>query len=125
MFFRTLITLLLLWPFYPLKNGFSEEYAVPHSGSPYLSLDELADNGILHLPTGLKVSFNQMQDAISSSRIIYIGETHDNIEAHRVQLEIIKDLTRRFPGKLSVGMEMFRRSTQADLDLWNQKELSL
>lgn len=125
MLFRTLITLLLLWPFYPLKSGFSEEYAVPHSGSPYLSLDELTNNEILHLPTGLRVSFDQMLDAISSSQVIYIGETHDNIEAHRAQFEIIKDLTRRFPGKLSVGMEMFRRSTQADLDLWNQKELSL
>ena len=91
-FIRTLIIFLLLWPFNPLKSGFSEEYAVPHSGSPYLSLDELANDEILHLPTGLKVSFDQMQDAISSSRVIYIGETHDNIEAHRVQLEVIKDL---------------------------------
>lgn len=123
--FRTLMILVLLWSLYPFNRGFSEEYAVPHSGSPYLSLDELANNEILHLPTGIKVSFDQMQDTISSSRVIYIGETHDNIEAHRVQLEIIKDLTRRFPGKVFVGMEMFRRSTQPDLDLWNQNELSL
>jgi len=122
---RTLLTMLLLWPFYPLKSGFSQEYTVPNSGSPYLSLDELANNEIIHLPTGLKVSFDQMQDAISSSHVIYIGETHDNIEAHRVQLEIIKDLARRFPGKVSVGMEMFRRSTQPDLDLWIQNKLSL
>ena len=123
-FFQTLIIVFLLWSFYPLKSGFSEEYAVPHSGSPYLSLDALAKNEILHLPTGIKVSFDQMQDAISSSRVIYIGETHDNIEAHRVQLDIIKDLTLRFPGKVSVGMEMFRRSTQPELDLWNHNELS-
>ena len=125
MLFRTLITLILLWPFYQVISGFPEEYAVPNFGSPYLSLKELSNNEILHLPTGLKVSFDQMQDAISSSRVIYIGETHDNVEAHRVQLEIIKDLIRRFPGKVSVGMEMFRRSTQPNLDLWNQKELSL
>ena len=102
-----------------------EEYAVPHSGSPYLPLDDLQNNEILHLPTGLKVSFDQMQNVISSSRVIYIGETHDNTEAHRVQLEIIGDLTRRFPEKISVGMEMFRRSAQQDLDRWSKGELSL
>jgi len=123
--FKILIVLFLLSSFYPIKSGFSEEYAVPNSGSPYLSLDKLADNEILHLPTGIKVTFDQMQDAISSSRVIYIGETHDNIEAHQVQFEIIKDLIRRFPGKISVGMEMFRHSTQPDLDLWNQNKLSL
>lgn len=122
---RILMTLLLLWSCYPVQPGLTEEFAVPHSGSPYLSLEELDDDEILHLPTGLKVSFEQMQDAISSSRVIYIGETHDNVEAHRVQLEIIKDLTRRFPGKISVGMEMFRRSSQPDLDRWNQKALAV
>jgi len=105
--------------------AFAEEYAVPNSGSPYLSLDGLKINEILHLPTGLKVSFDQMQNAISSSRVIYIGETHDNIEAHRAQLEIIEDLTRRFPKNISVGMEMFRRSAQQDLDRWNKGDLPL
>jgi uncharacterized iron-regulated protein len=66
-----------------------------------------------------------MQNAISSSRVIYIGETHDNIEAHRAQLEIIEDLTRRFPKNISVGMEMFRRSAQQDLDRWNKGDLPL
>ena len=122
--FRILLTALLIGSFFPSQDGFTEEYAVPHSGSPYLSMDELGDDEILHLPTGLKVSFDQMQDAISSSRVIYIGETHDNTEAHRVQVEIIKDLTRRFPGKVSVGMEMLRRSAQPDLDRWNQNQLS-
>ena len=51
----------------------AEEYAVPHSGSPYLPLADLKNNEILHLPTGIKVSFDQMQSVISSSRVIYIG----------------------------------------------------
>ncbi len=66
-----------------------------------------------------------MQDVISSSRVIYIGETHDNIEAHRAQLEIINDLTRRFPKKITVGMELVRRSSQQDLDIWHKGELPL
>ena len=122
---RFFVALFLLFPLFIKNIAFAEEYAVPHSGSPYLPLDDLQNNEILHLPTGLKVSFDQMQNAISSSKVIYIGETHDNIEAHRAQLEIIKDLTRRFPEKISVGMEMFRRSAQQDLDRWNNGELSL
>ena len=122
---RLFVALLLSLPLLIKNTGFAEEYAVPHSGSPYFSLHDLQDDEILHLPTGLKVSFDQMQDVISSSRVIYIGETHDNIEAHRAQLEIIKDLNRRFPKKISVGMEMFRRSSQQDLDLWHVGELPL
>ena len=122
---RFFVALFLSLPLFTESIAFGEEYAVPHSGSPYLPLDDLQNNEILHLPTGLKVSFDQMQNVISSSRVIYIGETHDNTEAHRVQLEIIGDLTRRFPEKISVGMEMFRRSAQQDLDRWSKGELSL
>jgi uncharacterized iron-regulated protein len=121
---KTLLVLLLL-SFFQIKKLSAEEYSVPHSGSPYLSLNELSNNEILHVPTGLKVSFDQMQDVISSSKVIYIGETHDNTEAHRVQLKIIKDLAQRFPGKVSVGMEMLRRSAQKDLDRWSKGKLPL
>ena len=122
---RFFVALFLSLPLFAENIALGEEYAVPHSGSPYLPLEGLQNNEILHLPTGLKVSFDQMQNVISSSRVIYIGETHDNTEAHRVQLEIIGDLTRRFPEKISVGMEMFRRSAQQDLDRWSKGELSL
>lgn len=122
---KALLILLLLLSFSKIKKLSAEEYSVPHFGSPYLSLNELSNNEILHLPTGLKVSFEQMQDVISSSKVIYIGETHDNTEAHRVQLKIIKDLAQRFPKKVSVGMEMFRRSAQKDLDRWSKGALPL
>jgi len=121
---RVFLVLFLLFSLSTNNIAFAEEYAVPHSGSPYLPLNDLKNGEILHLPTGLKVNFDQMQNAISSSRVIYIGETHDNIEAHRAQLEIIEDLAKRFPGKISVGMEMFRRSAQQNLNQWNKGELS-
>ena len=79
------VSLALILSWLPDSGGdaFGEEFAVPHSGSPYISLDKLADNEILHLPTGVKVTFDQMQDTLSASRVIYIGETHDNLEAHQ------------------------------------------
>jgi uncharacterized iron-regulated protein len=101
----------------------AEEYAVPNLGSPYKSLKELKEGEILHLPTGLTVSAEQMIDTVSGSRVIYVGETHDNLEAHRVQLEIIRRLQEKYPGQVSVGMEMFRHSAQDDLDHWHQGNL--
>ena len=102
----------------------AEEYAVPNLGSPYKNLSELKEGEILHLPTGLTVSVEQMIDTLSGARVIYIGETHDNLEAHRVQLEIISRLQEKFPGRISVGMEMFRRSAQDDLDRWHLGNLT-
>ncbi|MEE9258446.1 MAG: ChaN family lipoprotein [Nitrospinaceae bacterium] len=108
----------------PDRGVSAEEYAVPNSGSPYLSLDELEDNAILHLPTGTRVSLGDLAEILSGSRVIYIGETHDNLEAHRVQLEIIRRLAAKTPGKIAIGMEMFRRSAQEKLDSWHQGTLS-
>ena len=48
----------------------AEEYAVPNLGSPYKSLSELKEGEILHLPTGLTVSVEQMIDTVSGSRVI-------------------------------------------------------
>ncbi len=118
-----LATLFLFWLLLLAREGQTEEFAVPNSGSPYLNLGDLDTGQILHLPTGLKVSFDQMMDSVSASRVIYIGETHDNIEAHKVQLQIIERLSEKFP--VAIGLEMFRRSAQEKLDLWNAGELPL
>ena len=100
---------------YPVET---EPFGVPNAGSPYINLEKVKNGTIIHLPTGIEVTLDQMIDAVSGSRVIYVGETHDNLEAHRVQLEIIESLTQRYPGRISVGMEMFRRSAQERLDLW-------
>ena len=117
------LLLVLLAGFFAPAAG-AEEYAVPNQGSPYKNLSELKEGEILHLPTGLTVSVEQMIDTVSGSRVIYIGETHDNLEAHRVQLEVIRRMQEQFPGQISVGMEMLRRSAQDDLDRWHLGNLT-
>jgi len=79
---------------------------------------------IYHIPTGLKVSFSGAMDMMGAADLIYIGETHTNIHSHRVQLEIIKELHRRFPGGIAIGMEMFREPQQESLDLWVRGEMT-
>ncbi|HLG22784.1 MAG TPA: ChaN family lipoprotein [Candidatus Manganitrophaceae bacterium] len=88
------------------------------SESPYRDIEKIEPGKIVHLPTGVEVSEKELIDLLAPARIVYVGEVHDNIEDHRVELEILKGLLARFPGKVSVGMEMFRRPAQAQLDQW-------
>lgn len=92
--------------------------------SPYPLVVEPQPDHIYHLPTGLKIERDGFMDMISTADIVYVGETHTNIHAHRVQLEILRELYARFPGKVAIGMEMFRVPQQESLDRWTRGELS-
>ncbi|MBI5576247.1 MAG: ChaN family lipoprotein [Deltaproteobacteria bacterium] len=91
---------------------------------PYPPKEPPRADDIRHLPTGLALSFDGAMDMISAARLICIGETHDNMNAHRVELAIIRELDRRFPGKVAVGMEMFREPDQDALDRWTKGEMT-
>ena len=93
------------------------------SESPYRALDTLKEGTILHIPTGVEVTKDQMFRVLSAERITYIGETHTNLRDHQVQLEILKGLWERFPGQVAVGMEMFQKPAQKELDRWSRGEL--
>lgn len=117
-------TLFLIWILSAAQKIKAEEYAVPNSGSPYIDLNDVEVGQILHIPTGIQVTKDQMIDIVSGSRVIYVGETHDNLEAHRAQLEVIERLAKKYPGKITVGLEMFRQSAQPKLDRWHNGDLT-
>jgi len=79
---------------------------------------------ILHLPTGLRLSIDGMIEMLSGARLVSVGETHDNLNDQRVELTVVRELYRRFPGKIAVGMEMFREPQQEVLDRWVKGELT-
>ena len=79
---------------------------------------------IYHLPTGLAISEDGLMDMLSGARMVSVGETHDNLNDQRVELTVVRELHRRFPGKIAVGMEMFREPQQAVLDRWVKGELT-
>jgi len=87
--------------------------------SPYIDFSSLEEGDIVHIPTGVEVSKEQLIGMLSSARVVYVGETHDNIHAHRVQLEILEALWERYPGEIAVGMEMLKRSSQEVADQWS------
>ncbi len=115
-------TLFLFWILSVAQKGSAEDFAVPNQGSPYIDLKQVETGQIVHVPTGVRVTKEQMIETLAGARVVYIGETHDNLEAHRVQLEVIRALAEM--GPVAVGMEMFRVSAQEELDRWRNGGLS-
>ncbi|MEE8574894.1 MAG: ChaN family lipoprotein, partial [Thermodesulfobacteriota bacterium] len=90
-----------------------------HVQSPYVHIEELEAGQILHVPTGTLLTEDELTAYLASSRIVYIGESHRNVDHHRVQLDIIKALHEKAPGTVTVGMEMFQRPSQEIIDKWS------
>ncbi len=97
--------------------------ADPRWQSPYQALSSLEEGDILHLPTGIKISQEELINMLASARLVYVGEAHDNMNAHKVQLEILKALSERYPGEIAVGLEMLKRSSQEMADQWISGDL--
>ena len=74
---------------------------------------------ILRLPEGDPITFAQLLNDLDTTRVIFIGESHDQIEHHQIQLRMIHALVAK--GKdVVIGMEMFEGSQQPTLDRWSQ-----
>lgn len=61
------------------------------------------------------LELQEIIEAISHKKIIYLGEYHDRFSHHYTQLQIIKELLERNK-KIAIGMEMFQRPFQQVLD---------
>ncbi|MBJ6726643.1 ChaN family lipoprotein [Geomesophilobacter sediminis] len=105
----------------PVGNNGSAKWD-PESPYPLPSPPKVGE--IVHLPTGKLVSMDQMLSIAADYRIVYVGETHDNPASHRLELDFLKGMEERHPGRQAVGMEMFVRSQQPVLDRWVAGELT-
>ncbi len=65
----------------------------------------------LQQPPGL----DALTSALTSRRVVYVGETHDNFAHHKAQLAVIKAL-HGSGADLAIGMEMFQQPYQLYLD---------
>jgi uncharacterized iron-regulated protein len=75
------------------------------------------DGSVKGLKDQATIPFDRMAGEVSKSRVIVIGETHDNQADHDLQLKIIRTL-REGGLPLAVGLEMFRADNQELLDKW-------
>jgi uncharacterized iron-regulated protein len=46
---------------------------------------------IFKLPEGEKRSFSQLLEELNDSRVIFVGESHDQIEHHRIQVSLLQE----------------------------------
>jgi len=79
---------------------------------------------LFHLASGHRLSLEQMLAAMGNTRVVFVGETHDNPAAHALQLEVLEGLWRRNPQQVTLGMEMFTPEQQPVLDQWSAGELT-
>lgn len=59
---------------------------------------------------------------LGQTKIVYVGESHDQFSHHLVELEIIKELHRQ-EQPIAIGMEMFQKPTQPALDRYLSGEI--
>lgn len=116
---------LFLWIFLILLGGLLLSGCVKRTSIPFWvsKISTMAAPGeaeeILRLPEGEKISFSQFLDDLNMARVIFVGEAHDQIGHHQVQMRVLQEFMER--GKdVVIAMEMFERSQQPILDRWSQ-----
>jgi aminopeptidase N len=93
------------------------------SGEEAEGRPELAAGTIIKMPEGKPVSFEEMMRDLRRVRIVYLGESHNNMAHHEGQLAVIKGLQQQVRS-VAIGMEMFQRPYQEALDAWVAGELN-
>ena len=92
--------------------------------SPYADPRALEVGQILHLGTGRLLTESEALDYLCRFPVVYVGEAHDNADEHAVQLTVLKAMLARFPGQVTLGLEMLQRPFQADADAFVRGEMS-
>jgi uncharacterized iron-regulated protein len=83
---------------------------------------EIGEYEVVRLRDGKIISFAEMIGEVQGADFIFVGETHDNMEHHWLQLQIIRELhNRELP--LAVGFEMFQARSQTALDRWQEGQM--
>lgn len=91
--------------------------------SPYRDPSTLQKGEILHVATGVLVSERQLLEYLSRYPVVFVGETHDSLDDHAIQLFILEGLHERQAGNLALGLEMLPRDAQAELDAYVRGEM--
>jgi uncharacterized iron-regulated protein len=72
---------------------------------------------------GTVLSLPELAQDLIESRLVFVGEIHTDPSHHRMQLQTIRAL-KKAGAPVAIGLEMFRRDSQANLDHWVEGELS-
>ncbi len=101
------------------KNGYTVKKGVDNSKRGMVFNLRNKTTGI-YVPKILDI--NSVISKVEDKKIVYVGETHDQLAHHINQLNIIKGIYQKYK-KLAVGMEMFQRPYQKYLDQYIKGEI--
>lgn len=68
--------------------------------------------------SGAAITPAELAARLDDTKVVFIGESHTDIDFHRAQLKVIQELRARGRDVL-IGLEMYPYTEQASLDLWN------
>ncbi len=88
-------------------------------GDPARKNDEvsLRLDGVTDTATGEIITPAELADRLSDVGLLFVGETHTNLDFHAVQHRLIEELDRA-GREVLIGLEMFPYTQQAALDEW-------
>ena len=78
---------------------------------------------ILRVNDGKLLSLPEIVNDLIQARLIFVGELHTYQSHHDAQLKLIRAL-KQADASVVIGLEMFKRNSQPDLDRWIKGELS-
>jgi uncharacterized iron-regulated protein len=77
---------------------------------------------ILRVADGKVLSLPEIVEDLIQARLVFVGELHTYQSHHHAQLETIRAL-KQADVSVAIGLEMFRRDSQSDLDRWVEGDL--
>ncbi len=80
---------------------------------------------LIDVKNKIEVSTEVFLEDLRSVQVIFMGEFHDNVGHHEAQLSVIDTLDDDPVRPLAIGLEMFRRDSQKDLDVWTANKMPL
>ncbi|HBE21846.1 MAG TPA: hypothetical protein DEG17_15910 [Cyanobacteria bacterium UBA11149] len=90
-------------------------YAQTHATPPQLQIETIKTPAI--------TSRTVILDELAKADVVYLGETHNNPDDRKGQLEILQQLEQRNP-KIAIAMEMFQRPYQSIIDRYLAGEIT-
>jgi uncharacterized iron-regulated protein len=75
-------------------------------------------DGITDTSTGDVLTPPELAARLDAVKLVFVGESHTDIEFHKVQLRVIQELHKR-GRQVLVGLEMYPAPEQPSLDRWN------
>ena len=71
---------------------------------------------VYNTTTKSKVALNDIAEAMNKADVVFFGELHDDSLGHVAELDLLKALAAKYPGKLALSLEMFETDVQPVLN---------